>query len=228
MRKLTCLILSLILSVRISAVPFTRVEDDDVYSCHANSGNKIALTFDDGPHLKYTEEILDILKEFEIKATFFVIGSNAEANPDIIKREIEEGHEIGNHTYSHIFLKKDNYPKLRYEIMKTDSILYEISEYKPRLFRPPGGIFDDVTKEAIKKLEYDVVLWTVDTKDWAHTPAAGICDNVLNNVKSGDIILFHDYVSGCSPTPEALRIIIPKLKEEGFTFVTVSELLGSN
>ncbi|MBQ7125185.1 MAG: polysaccharide deacetylase family protein [Clostridia bacterium] len=194
---------------------------------HENSEMKIALTFDDGPHESYTSEILDILDEYKIKATFFVIGRNCTENPDIVCREIESGHEVGNHTYSHPHLTKIREEKLRSEIIATENILFELKEYQPRLFRPPEGVYSGTVSKTLEGFDYTPILWTVDTTDWRTPSAEKIVDRVLDNISSGAIILCHDYVSGKSNTPEALRIFIPELINRGYKFVTVSELLMS-
>lgn len=191
----------------------------------SDKGKMIALTFDDGPHKKYTEEILDILNEYSIKATFFVVGVCAEKYPEIIAREIAEGHEIGNHTYSHLHLKNANISEIAGEIDKTEQLLIQNNGYSTTLFRPPEGVCNDKVRSVAKDMNYSLVLWTVDTKDWVPSSCESIVNSVLGSVDGGEIILMHDYVVGKSNTPDALRIIIPKLLEEGYTFVTVSELL---
>lgn len=201
-------------------------DDGSVYVSHSNSQMKIALTFDDGPHPTLTPEILDILKENRAKATFFLIGENAENYPELVLRETAEGHEIGNHTYTHTVLKKDDVTLMRRELEKTESILYSIGEYKPKYVRPPCGIYDSAVIKAVKDMDCKIVLWNIDTRDWAHTPSDKIIDMVMSSVKSGDIILCHDYITGYSPTAEVLRSILPALTEKGYSFVTVSELLG--
>ena len=185
----------------------------------------IALTFDDGPHKKYTNEILDILDEYSIKATFFVVGVCAEKYPDIIAREIASGHEIGNHTYSHIHLRNANGEQIAGEIDKTEQLLMENNGYSTTLFRPPEGVCNDTVRAVAKNMNYSLVLWTVDTKDWVPSSCESIVNSIMKNVSGGEIILMHDYVVGKSNTPDALRIIIPKLLENGYRFVTVSELL---
>lgn len=201
-----------------------------VYSWHStddgNEAKNIALTFDDGPHPVYTPEILDILSEYGVRATFFTIGENVEYYNDLIELEAAAGHEIGNHTYSHLNLKKLPYQSVCSEIERTERAIYETIEYRTRLLRPPEGAFGNNVCLAAADLDYTVICWSVDTRDWAHTPVADIVDNVLSSLKGGDIILFHDYVSGESPTPEALRIIIPELILRGYNFVTVSELMN--
>ena len=196
-----------------------------IYSCQSSKKN-IALTFDDGPHPVHTPEILDILAEYGIKATFFVIGENATWYGDLVKTEYESGHEIGNHTYSHhMNLKKLSYDGICAEIENAENVIYENIEYRTKLLRPPGGIYSDTLLRAAADNDYNIICWSVDTRDWAHTPTDEIVKNVLSSVKEGDIILFHDYVSGESPTPAALKQIIPILLDEGYNFVTVSELM---
>lgn len=223
--KKTLISISLVLLLS-SAFAAPSNASDIIYSCQSNKKN-IALTFDDGPHPVHTPEILDILAEYGIKATFFVIGENAEWYGDLVKTEYENGHEIGNHTYSHhMNLKKLSYDGIRGEIENAEEAIYENIEYRTKLLRPPGGIYSDTLLRAAADNDYTIICWSVDTRDWAHTPTDEIVKNVLSSVKEGDIILFHDYVSGNSPTPDALRQIIPALLNEGYNFVTVSELIA--
>ena len=198
---------------------------DVIYSWHDNK-KEIALTFDDGPHPRYTPEILDILREYGVRATFFVIGQNIEWYDGLVQREFDEGHEIGNHTYSHLNLKLLPYPDVCAEIEEAEAVIGERIEYRTRLLRPPCGMLGDELVRAARDGDYTIVCWSIDTLDWAHTPSEKIAENVLSSVQGGDIILFHDYVSGASPTPDALRIIIPELIRRGYTFVSVSELIG--
>lgn len=200
--------------------------ENGIYVHHRNDNNKIALTFDDGPHEKYTPEILDILKEYDIKATFFVIGTNIELYPDIVLRTIREGHEIGNHTYHHNKYKDNDLLNIENEIVMNEKILYEIAEYKPKIFRPPGGYCCSQLTKKTAFLDYSVILWSIDTRDWKVKSPQIIADTVIDNIKAGDIILCHDYVE-INYTPDALRIFIPKLLEMGYKFVTVSELISS-
>ena len=187
----------------------------------------VALTFDDGPHPKYTNEILDILKENGARATFFIIGQNAEQYPEIVLREYSEGHEIGNHTYSHPNMKAIDVKRLTEEIEKTQKVLKGIIGTEPRLFRPPGGYINNDFVDATIDFNCTSVLWSwrQDTRDWSCPSVDTVVDTVLKNIQNGDIILFHDYNSGKSPTPDALRIILPKLREMGYRIVTVSEFM---
>lgn len=196
-----------------------------VYACGKNAGNEIALTFDDGPHPEYTLQILDILKEEGVRATFFVIGENVGQHPEILSRIISEGHAVGNHTYAHhrpICQTKDD---LYRDLEKNRRLLQSFS-VEDRLFRPPGGEYDEKVLSLAAQMDFDIILWTVDTVDWRAPAPEEIVNRVLSNVKSGDIILMHDYVWGKSSTPEALRILLPILKEQGYTFLTVDELIG--
>lgn len=222
MRRLICLCFAAILA----AIPLCADETlADVYFSCERDDKRIALTFDDGPHYKYTAEILDILKENDVRATFFVVGSLAEKYPELILRELSEGHELASHTWSHPHINLISDAALENELTVTEEFLYELAEYRPKLFRPPEGKCPTNVLRVAGEMDYEVILWTVDTRDWAHTPTDVIVKTVLQNTTSGSIILCHDFVGGESPTPEALRKFIPELKRNGYEFVTVSELL---
>ena len=182
---------------------------------------KIALTFDDGPSEKYTAEILDILRQYKVKATFFVIGTNALAHPDLLKRIIDEGHEVGNHTYSHPHLQKMSEAQLSLELLRADEVFQQLCKLSPTLFRPPEGVVSDAVKAAAQSKGYRLVLWSIDTRDWALNSVSNILRTVKKEASDGDIILFHDWVAGESPTPEALRQLLPWLLKEGFSPVPV-------
>lgn len=196
---------------------------------HDNSLKKIALTFDDGPHPEYTEKILGVLAENEIKATFFMIGENVSRRPELVKRIAEAGHEIGNHTWSHRKTWKLDYGALLDELNRTEDAIFEACGMRPSLFRPPDGIRSAAMATAAEQMDYKVILWTVDTRDWERKTTKSIMTcTILNNVRSGSIILCHDFVSRSdSVTAGALAEAIPKLIAEGYDFVTVSELLDS-
>ncbi len=180
---------------------------------------RTALTFDDGPHPVYTEQLLDGLKERGVKATFFVTGEHAELHPDIIRRMHEEGHLIGNHTYSHIQLTTANRDKFKNELIQTNEILYDITGDEIQYVRPPYGSWD-------KKLETDLnmfpVLWNVDPLDWNTANAGRVASAVINKVSDNDIILLHDYYD---TSVEAALMIIDELMQQGYEFVTVDKIL---
>ena len=132
----------------------------------------------------------------------------------------ERGHEIGNHTYNHPDMNKISVDKAVEEIIKTQNAIFDITGEKPALFRAPGGIFTDELVVEVEELDCKPILWSwrQDTKDWCNVSVGNIVNNVLNNIQNGDIILFHDFNTKGSPTPKALKSIIPKLKEMGYSF----------
>ena len=201
-------------------------KEDNVY-CGADTKEKIiALTFDDGPHPRYTDEVLDVLKKYSVRATFFAIGENVALYPEQLMRAASEGHEIGNHTYTHPSLKKMSAEDLKAELVKAEKAIESVTGEKPRLFRPPEGCCNKTVVECANQLKYTTVLWSVDPRDWSSPPVESMVANVMNNVRGGAILLFHDYNSSRrSPTPAALGQIIPALIDRGYSFVTVSELL---
>ncbi len=201
------------------------MKDGVVFSGTTACGKRIALTFDDGPHPRKTPEILDILDKHGVKATFFVVGTNAEYYPHIIKEEAERGHEIANHSYSHSRLSEFTAEQIKEEIERTDVLIKKASGITPTLFRPPEGKYSENIVKVATDMGKSTVIWTVDTLDWAKTPADVIVENIKNNVTYGSIILFHDFTSKQAHTTEALEIIIPYLKSQGYEFVTVSELI---
>ena len=180
---------------------------------------KIALTFDDGPHPRYTEQLLDGLKERNVVATFFVTGENAQNYPNIIRREQEEGHLIGNHTYSHIQLTSGNRETFREELVKTNEILENITGEKVSFVRPPYGSWD---KSFEKELNMFPVLWNIDPLDWCSHNADCIAAKVVEKAGDGDIILMHDYYD--TSVTAALEVV-DVLQKRGFQFVTVEEIL---
>jgi len=195
------------------------------YRKGASEARQIALTFDDGPSIRNTEEILAILKEYDIRATFFVIGENAEAEPERIRKIHEAGHEIGNHTYTHAYISKIEKEALREEILKTENVLKEITGEAPCVFRPPGGDYDEESLAVLEEMGYKSILWSLDTRDWSMPRSDAIASKIEENAVGGDIILFHDLNDKRLPTPEALKRILPYLKENGYEFVTISEMI---
>jgi polysaccharide deacetylase family sporulation protein PdaB len=183
----------------------------------------VALTFDDGPLVSSTPAILNVLKEKNVRATFFVVGERVKKFPALIQQEVAEGHEIGSHTYSHPRLTKLSDNLISEELEKTDLLISELAPH-PTLFRPPGGKYNQKTIELVRSKGYNIILWSIDTQDWRSPPVGQVIKTVINNIKPGSIILLHDGKYP-SPTPEALSFIIDDLKERGYQFVTVSELL---
>ncbi|RQW18589.1 polysaccharide deacetylase family protein [Bacillus sp. C1-1] len=188
---------------------------------------KLALTFDDGPHPANTPELLDILKAYNVKATFFVVGKWVEAYPDIVQRMLDEGHEVANHTYSHIYDEAITKEDLMEEIDHANQVLEETVHIRPTYFRPVGGYYTDDIIDAAIDLKQDVLLWSwhQDPRDWAGTPTTEIVKHVVDHAQGGDVILLHDGGGDRQKTLRAVKLIIPVLKHQGYQFVTASELL---
>ena len=180
---------------------------------------KVALTFDDGPHPQYTELLLDGLAEREVCATFFVTGEHAQMHPEVIARMHKEGHLIGNHTYSHMQLGEKNREQFREELMKTSEILEKITGEEIQYVRPPYGSWDQSLEQELNLIP---VLWDVDPLDRCSDNAACITERVTIKVQENDIILLHDYYD--SSITAALQIV-DELLQQGYTFVTVEEIL---
>lgn len=180
---------------------------------------KIALTFDDGPSAAWTPVLLDGLKERGVKATFFLIGENADKNPEIVKRMAEEGHLIGNHTYHHVELTKVSENEARLELADTSAVIVRITGKEPEYMRPPFGAWQRKLEQEIEMLP---VLWTIDPLDWTTENQDEIVNKVVTEAEENDIILLHDCYK--SSVEAGLRIV-DILQEEGFVFVTVDELL---
>ncbi len=190
---------------------------------NADSGSaetrKIAITFDDGPHPSYTEQLLDGLKERGVHATFFVTGEHAGMYPEIIRRMYEEGHLIGNHTYSHLQLTSQNRDAFKKELIQTNEIIMEITGEEVQYVRPPYGSWD---KSFEKELNMFPVLWDVDPLDWCSGNAACITEKIVSKAKENDIILMHDYYD--TSVTAALKAV-DELQKKGYSFVTVEEIL---
>ena len=194
---------------------------------HVTTEEKVvALTFDDGPHPRNTPAILDLLAEYDAKATFFVIGKNMELYGAAAKRAAEEGHELGNHTYCHPSLSGMTRRALENEILENEEIIRRITGKRSTLFRPPEGYCTRDIRVAAAEIGFSVVLWDVDTRDWAGLASEEIVDTVMKNTVPGSIILFHDYSGSNCHTVAALKEILPRLDAAGFRFVTISELLA--
>ena len=179
----------------------------------------IAITFDDGPSGRYTGRLLDGLKERNVKASFFLIGENAEENPVLVERIYKEGHLIGNHTYSHVQMTHLSEEAAVREIEKTDQVISAITGEHVAYMRPPFGAWQ---RELEVRMEVLPVLWSVDPLDWTTENVDEIVSKVVTEVEEGDIILLHDCYA--SSVEAALRIV-DILQKEGYGFVTVDRLL---
>jgi peptidoglycan-N-acetylglucosamine deacetylase len=192
----------------------------------------VALTFDDGPSFVWTPRILDELKKANIKATFFVLGEHVAKYPEIARRIAEEGHELGNHTYDHHVLLYYTLEKLEKEIKDTELIIKKTTGKTARYFRPPKAWLTTQEKKKIEELGYKVILWSLNSKDWVTFDDKYIVKYITRHIQPGDIILFHDGggVFGTEggnrhETVMTIPRLAEKLRQMGYKFVTISELL---
>ena len=202
-------ILLLLLCLNMLILP-VRAVDGDKY---------VALTFDDGPSGRFTQQLLDGLLERRVKATFLLCGYRMEQFPELTQRIFSEGHEIGYHGYSHGNMQEMSRRTIAQEIMDSQNLLPEDCE--PAFLRPPGGCCSDGVRQVAEVRLLSILGWSVDPRDWATTDTISIERAVLRNIKDGDIILLHDM--SASSVMAALDII-DSLQKEGFRFVTVSQL----
>lgn len=205
------------------ALPSQTTERTSVNSAHVDQP-VIAITFDDGPSAVLTPRLLDILKQRNIKATFFVLGQLVQEHPEIIQRAVAEGHEIGNHSWDHKALNKMGEGGLQHELADTSAVISKASGNPVTLMRPPYGATNPRLNKAIEK-EYGmkVVLWSVDPLDWKDRKAALVEQRILKETQPGAIILSHDIHPS---TIEAMPATLDALLAKGYRFVTVSELLA--
>ncbi|MBU9723348.1 MULTISPECIES: polysaccharide deacetylase family protein [Bacillaceae] len=200
-----------------------------IRSGRSNADRKlVALTFDDGPENHYTSQILDILKEKRVPATFFVMGKQVRQYPTMMKRMVEEGHGIGNHTFNHPSLPQLSTSEVMREVETTQQTLQWITGRQPDLFRPPYGAITRADQEVLNEMGFRTIMWTVDTLDWTGISGQEILDIVRRDITPGGIILQHnievnpDLLRG---TVEALPMIIDELRDRGYQFVTVQTML---
>ncbi|WP_019535701.1 polysaccharide deacetylase family protein [Paenibacillus ginsengihumi] len=201
--------------------------DDQAAPPAATEAKQVALTFDDGPDAKYTPLILDILKEHDVKATFFVVGKQSEAFPDVLKRIHEEGHAIGNHSFAHADLSKLSAAEVQEDIAAADEAIARIVGASSALFRAPYGAESEAMRKHVADSGRQLVRWTVDTRDWAGTSPEEIMETVHRQLKPGGIILMHSFggkQGKLDNTVKVLPQLIKDLREQGYRFVTVPEL----
>ncbi|MBJ7327988.1 MAG: polysaccharide deacetylase family protein [Chthoniobacterales bacterium] len=202
---------------RVARVPAT------YNSVHTNR-RVLALTFDDGPSAELTPKLLDLLKKEGVRATFFVIGSNVQAHPDIARRIVAEGHEIANHSWSHPQLPRLGAERLEQEIKNTTDIIEQTTGQRVTMMRPPYGAINERVKNAIIKTHgLDLLMWSVDPRDWTRPGPEAVERRLLAGAAPGAIMLCHDIHSG---TIAAMPGTIAQLKAKGYSFATVSELLA--
>lgn len=184
----------------------------------------VAMTFDDGPHPTLTPQLLDILKKRNIRATFYVLGRLASEYPDIVRRMVEEGHEVGNHTWSHPYLTKLSSERVRSELEKTNDAVFKATGRRPATMRPPyGAINATLRKRFAEDMGMPVIMWSVDPLDWRRPGPSVVASRIVNGAHPGAIILAHDIHPG---TIQAMPQALDQLLAKGYKFVTVSELIA--
>lgn len=181
----------------------------------------IALSYDDGPSSRLTPILLDILKQNNAKATFFLIGNRIPSTRKIVERMYLEGNEIGNHTWAHKYLPRQSEAERINAIEMTNNLIKEIIGKRPNLVRAPGGFIDRNTADTFTHLNMSSILWSIDTLDWKHRNVEATINAVLSNIKDGDIVLMHDIHT---QTIQASQRLIPELVKRGYQLVTISEL----
>jgi len=185
----------------------------------------LALTFDDGPDPKFTPQILQVLKEHKIQATFFVCGKESAQQPELIKQILAEGHEIGNHGWHHLNMVFKSPAKIRSEIAKTDQLLKELGVEEPIHFRPPFTRMFLITPMIAAQMQKKIFLWNIASKDYKAKSVSQIVQNVRQGSAKGGIIVMHDGRADRQKSVDALKIIIPELLKRNFRFQTCSQYL---
>ena len=202
--------------------PMTKIAKVDFITRGPSAGHQVALTFDDGPTPGVTDLILDALKQRQLRATFFMVGNRLASAPDLARRVRAEGHEVGNHTFTHAKLNALPDGEAVREIQKTQDLMGELLNHRPAWFRPPYGALRRNQVPMIQAAGLEVVLWEVDSGDWSQPGDDPIAETVLKGTRPGSIILCHDLHR---QTADAVPRVLDGLLDRGFTFSTVSGLM---
>lgn len=213
------LIAAYVAGMAAGALKTTVATSQPMEVCEEMENKKIAITFDDGPNPDYTMKLLDGLKKRGVKATFFVLGEEVEAYPDILKAIHADGHLIGIHSYCHVNFGEIGEEAALEQIEKTQEAIYKVTGEYTGFIRPPYGCWKKELSERVSLIE---VLWDVDPRDWATTNADEVVQRILRETKEGSIILMHD---ASASSVQAALTVIDALKQQGYEFVTVEELL---
>jgi len=182
----------------------------------------VVLTFDDGPDAEYTPKVLDILAKYDAKATFFEVGQSVRKHPELTKRIHAAGHSVQNHTWTHADLRQLGAAAFRQQVLSTDQAIQAQTGSTPGCLRPPYGGVSAAVRQRAKALGKDLVVWTVDSRDWTKPGVAAIEQRVLKNVHSGSVILMHDGGGNRTQTVAALPVILQALKAQGYGFRTLT------
>ncbi|HLO85936.1 MAG TPA: polysaccharide deacetylase family protein [Nostocaceae cyanobacterium] len=195
--------------------------------CGDRNSKAIALSFDDGPHPQYTPEVLAVLDDYKIPASFFWLGACVNSYPDVAKAVSDRGHWIGLHGYQHRSFPRLSPNELRQSLEKTQAAIYNACNLLPenvRDVRPPNGFFTPQTLTLLAEWNYRPVMWSVVPEDWVRPGVEIVINRVLKQVKNGSLIVLHDGVFGGQDVAETIKILIPQLLEQGYQFVTVDQL----
>jgi peptidoglycan-N-acetylglucosamine deacetylase len=222
------LLVATAVGLAVTSIPNTPQIFGTSVRCIATNEKVVALTYDDGPRSPTTEGILGVLAQHHVPATFFLIGNRAEKHPDLVKKIYDAGHELGNHTYSHKFLIFRSPHFVKDQIDKTDKIIRDCGYEKEIFFRSPHGMKLFTDSWALKKMKRANILFDAVAWDWTSPGVQKIVNNVMKAVKPGSIILLHDGCGDEKDVVAASDIIISKLKEQGYQFLPISELLKKN
>jgi peptidoglycan-N-acetylglucosamine deacetylase len=202
-----------------------------VLSRGPREGKRISLTFDDGPSEQFTEQVLAILREHQVPATFFVCGKNVENHPDMLRRIVAEGHEVGNHTYSHLFVYFKSRRRIAEEVDRTQAIIERVSGFRPNIFRPPYGARWFGLVPTLMERGMHLIMWSAAGYDWKKD-VQGITESALRELKPGAVILLHDGRESRptaeidrSRTVQALPAIIAGARQQGYTFAPLKDFL---
>ena len=225
-----CFILAIIFLLTVtsfSAIMGMTIKSDNpirrlpIYCVETNE-KKISITFDAAWSAEDTDEIIEILDKYNAKATVFVLGTWVDANPDALKNFHEAGHEIANHSDTHKLFSKVSRDEVIKEIEECNKKIENVTGEKVKLVRAPSGDYDNKSIEIAENMNMKMIQWSVDSLDWKKLSADEMYARVTSKVENGSILLFHN---GVENTPEALGKILEKLKNDGYEFVTVSELI---
>jgi peptidoglycan-N-acetylglucosamine deacetylase len=190
------------------------------------SQRKVAITFDDGPNPVYTPQILDIFSKAKGKATFFMIGEQMTNHPEVVKHVADQGHEIGNHTFTHPKLSQLSVEDCREEIDQTEKLIEEMTGQRPVVFRPPYLDYNQDTVSIVQQKGYSMIgALNLEAQDWEQPGVEHILEKSRDVVKNGGILIFHDGFGDRSQTIEAVRMLVSELTSQDYQLVTVSELL---
>jgi peptidoglycan/xylan/chitin deacetylase (PgdA/CDA1 family) len=215
-----------VIRTRVQQIAKLQQEIDYPKLVRGNPNKKeIALTFDDGPHGPITGQLLDVLKQLKVPATFFVVGKMADKHPDLLRRIVADGHDLASHTYNHYRLPMLTPPQMVQELLEGANAIKRATGFTPKLYRPPGGEYDERVLQATRQVGQTMVLWTADPGDFVQPGTQVIIERTMKKIRSGGIILLHD---GVPQTIQIVPYLVQRLRAEGYHFVTCSQMAAKD